>query len=92
MITGYAIARESNEAAVHGATFGFLNGAVVGSGALFQPLLGALLDLQWDGTLQAGAPVYDAAAFRNAFSALLAFLGIGAVAAIALRESAPRAA
>lgn len=92
MITGYAIARESNDAAVHGATFGFLNGAVVGSGALFQPLLGALLDLQWDGTLHAGAPLYDAAAYRNAFSALLAFLGIGAVAAIALRESAPRPA
>ena len=92
MITGYAIARESNDAAVHGATFGFLNGAVVGSGALFQPLLGALLDLQWDGTLHAGAPAYDAAAFRNAFSALLAFLGIGAAAALALRESVPRTA
>jgi MFS family permease len=92
MITGYAIARESNDATVHGATFGFLNGAVVGSGALFQPLLGALLDLQWDGTLHAGAPAYDAAAFRNAFSALLAFLGIGAAAALALRERVPRTA
>jgi MFS family permease len=92
MITGYAIARESNDAAMHGATFGFLNGAVVGSGALFQPLLGALLDLQWDGTLHAGAPAYDAAAFRNAFSALLAFLGIGAAAALALHERVPRTA
>lgn len=90
MIVGYAIARESNDPTVHGATFGFLNGAVVGSGALFQPLLGALLDLQWDGTMHAGAPAYAGAAFRNAFSALLLFLGIGLVAALALRETAPR--
>jgi MFS family permease len=90
LITGYAIARENNDPAVHGATFGFLNGAVVGSGALFQPLLGALLDLQWDGALHEGAPAYGAQAFRNAFSALLVFLGVGLVAALALRETAPR--
>jgi MFS family permease len=90
LITGYAIAREINDPAVHGATFGFLNGAVVGSGALFQPLLGALLDLQWDGALHEGAPAYDAQAFRNAFSALLVFLGVGLVAALALRETVPR--
>ncbi len=87
MIIGFAIARESNAPAVHGAAFGFLNAATVGAGALFQPLLGALLDLQWNGAMRDGAPVYDAAAFRNAFSALLAFLGVGLVAATALREA-----
>jgi len=86
MVLGFAIARDGNPPAAHGAAFGFLNAAVVGSGALFQPLVGWLLDLGWDGRLVDGAPVYDAQTFRNAFLSILVFLGLGLVAAAMIRE------
>ena len=89
MVLGFAIARDGNPPAAHGAAFGFLNAAVVGSGALFQPLVGWLLDVGWDGRLVNGAPVYDADAFRNAFLSILAFLGVGLAAAAAIREPPP---
>ncbi|MDX1513454.1 MAG: MFS transporter [Gammaproteobacteria bacterium] len=90
MVIGFALARESNAPEIHGAAFGFLNGAVVGTGAVFQPLVGALLDWRWDGTTIGGAPVYDADAYRVAFGALLVFLGMGLIAGLSVREAAPR--
>jgi MFS family permease len=88
MVIGFALARENNAPEVHGAAFGMLNCAVVGTGAVFQPLLGAILDWRWDGRIVDGAPVYDAGAYGYAFSALLVFLAIGLIASFAVREQA----
>ncbi len=88
MVVGFALARENNSPEVHGAAFGMVNGATVATGAVFQPLLGALLDLRWDGRMLEGAPVYDPAAYQIAFSALLVFLLLGLMAALALHERA----
>jgi len=86
MVIGFALARENNAPEAHGAAFGFLNCAVVGTGAIFQPLLGAILDWRWDGRIVDGAPVYDADAYGYAFSALLVFLAVGLIASFAVRE------
>jgi MFS family permease len=86
MVLGFAIARDSNPPAAQGAAFGFLNAAVVGSGAVFQPLVGWILDLGWNGALLDGAPVYDAGTYRAAFASLLVFLAVGLAAAAALHE------
>ena len=86
MVIGFALARENNAPEAHGAAFGFLNCAVVGTGAIFQPLLGAILDWRWDGRIVDGAPVYDASAYGYAFSALLVFLAVGLIASFAVRE------
>ncbi len=86
MVVGFALARENNAPEVHGAAFGMVNGATVATGAIFQPLLGALLDLRWDGRMVEGAPFYDKGAYQVAFGALLAFLAFGLMAALALRE------
>jgi MFS family permease len=91
MVLGFAVARDNNPPATQGAAFGFLNAAVVGSGALFQPLVGWLLDLGWDGALVDGAPVYDAGTYQGAFASLLVFLALGFTAAAALDER-PRSA
>ena len=89
MVVGFALARENNAPEVHGAAFGMINGATVATGAIFQPLLGALLDLNWDGAMIEGAPLYDAGAYRVAFSALLIFLACGLAASFAIRERSP---
>ncbi len=86
MVVGFALAREHNTPEVQGAAFGMINGATVGTGAVFQPLLGALLDLRWDGRMLEGAPLYDAEAYRFAFGAMLVFLAVGMIAVLMLRE------
>jgi MFS family permease len=93
MVVGVALARETAPPQVSSTAMGLVNTFVIGSGAVFQPLIGALLDFNWDGSMAEGARVYSPAAYAAALSVLpLAFL-IGLVAAILSREAAkPRPA
>lgn len=86
-IVGFAAARESNDVALAGTAIGFVNGVVTGAGALYQPLLGWLLDLQWSGGMAAGARVYDAAAYRNALTVLVAGAVVGLLCTLMVRET-----
>ena len=87
MVVCFAIMREINSGAVTGVALAFMNMMVVSTGALFQPLIGALLDLNWDGALAAGAPIYSPEAYRAAFSVLIIFLIAGLGAAFLVRET-----
>lgn len=91
MVVGVALARESSPAPVSGTVLGFVNTFVVGSGALFQPLIGFVLDLQWDGRSVEGARVYDAASYHAALAVLPAIVAVGAAAALLSRD-VPRSA
>ena len=81
-IVGFAFARAFNPASRHATAYGFINGTAVGAGALFQPLIGALVD--------AAAPsgVLDTAAYQVGLSALLVGLVMSLTAALLLREPA----
>jgi MFS family permease len=70
MSLSYAVAREHNAGGGTGAALGFVNMCSVLGGAVFQPLIGWLLDLAWDGTLAGGARVYALDAYRTAFVVL----------------------
>ncbi len=59
-IVCFALAKENHPAALSGTAIGFVNGMVTGAGALFQPLVGLLLDLAWTGETSHGARLYDA--------------------------------
>ncbi len=86
-VLGFAHVRESNSAGLQSPAFGFLNASIVITGAIFQPLIGALLDLRWDGRMQAGAPIYTPETFRFAFTSLFVFLAMGFVAACYIRDT-----
>lgn len=86
-IVGFAAVREHNGAGVSGAAIGFVNAAVTGGGALYQPLLGWLLDLNWSGEMAAGARVYDLAAYQAAFGVLVAAIAGGLACTLAMRET-----
>lgn len=86
-IVGFAAAREHNAAALSGTAIGFVNGMVTGAGALYQPLLGWLLDLAWTGQMASGARIYDPAAYQFAFSVLVAGAVIGLFCTLAIRET-----
>jgi hypothetical protein len=79
--------REHNPPQMSSTAMGLVNVAVVGSGALFQPLIGFLLDLQWAGEMGAGVRVYTAEAYRYAFGALTIAGGTGLAATLLMKES-----
>ncbi|MBL8661822.1 MAG: MFS transporter [Candidatus Odyssella sp.] len=87
MSVSYAAAREHTAGGGTGAALGFVNMVSVLGGAVFQPLLGWLLDLQWDGRLADGARVYAAEAYRKAFIVLPVLYALGFVAASRVRET-----
>lgn len=86
-IAGFAATRESNPPALSATAIGLVNGTVTGAGALFQPLLGWLLDVNWKGQVVAGARVYDADAYQFALSAVVVGTFIGFVCTLAMRET-----
>jgi MFS family permease len=86
-IVNFAGARESNPVHLSGTTIGVVNGLVTGAGALFQPLIGWLLDLAWDGSIANGVRIYKVADYQFAFSALLVGTTIGLGCAIMMRET-----
>lgn len=86
MFLSFVCTREHNPAFATGAALGINNTAVMAGGAVFQPLIGLLLDLQWDGATVAGAPVYAVDMYRTAFVALMASALTAVAAALLLRE------
>ncbi|HUS97636.1 MAG TPA: MFS transporter, partial [Hyphomicrobiaceae bacterium] len=86
-IVNFAAARESSPVQVSSTTIGVVNGLVTGAGALFQPLIGWLLDQAWNGQMAAGVRIYRVSDYQFALSALLAGTTIGLVCAISLRET-----
>lgn len=86
-IVNFAAARESNPPHLSGTTIGIVNGLVTGAGALFQPLIGWLLDRFWDGRVLDGVRVYQISDYQWAFTALSVGTAIGLGCAIAMRET-----
>jgi MFS family permease len=86
-IVCFALAKENHRAALSGTAIGFVNTMVTGAGALFQPLVGFLLDLAWTGETAFGARLYDTGAYRLAFASLIACCLAGLLCLIAVRET-----
>lgn len=83
----FALVKENHNSALSGTAIGFLNCVVTGAGALFQPLVGILLDLAWTGEVASGARVYHAEAYRLAFGSLIACCIGGLLCLLAVRET-----
>ncbi len=83
----YAVAGEINSRVITGISLAFANMASIIIGALFHPLIGKLLDMQWDGLMQNGIPVYTATAFQNALFVLPICLVISLFCALKVKET-----
>jgi MFS family permease len=86
-IVCFALVREHNPPQYSGTAIGMVNALVTGAGALFQPMIGWLLDLGWDGLMVDGARVYAIGAYNLAFGVLVAGCIVGILCAVAVRES-----
>jgi nitrate/nitrite transporter NarK len=89
MLLNFVCAKEHNPPWASGAAIGFSNTAVMLSGAILQPVVGLLLDLNWEGAVVDGARVYDAATFRTALS-ILPICSIVAIAMAWILREPPR--
>jgi MFS family permease len=90
MILVFAVIRERHGVGTIGSALGLTNTIIMGSGAVFQPFVGFLLDLNWDGRTVEGARVYSQAAYDVAFATLPAVFAVGCVAMALMRETADR--
>jgi len=87
MVICIAAAREQAPAHVGATVAGFVNTSMVGGGALVQPLVGLILDRQWDGRLLAGARIYSLDAYAVALLALPLSAALAIIAALGIRET-----
>ena len=85
--TSYAIACEITPLEIGGTSMSFANMASVIIGALFQPIIGWLLDLRWDHLVVHGVRYYAAGDFRFAMLTLPLCFIISLIAAAFLKES-----
>src|SRR5690606_8106619 len=66
-ILAFSVVREINFHETTGTAIGFINTLNNISGALAQPIIGKLLDMNWDGTMIDNSPVYSVENFTTAF-------------------------
>jgi len=79
-VVTYATGRENVRAAVSAATMGTMNCLAMAVSAVFQPVMGLILDMFWDGHMEAGARIYDTGAYQMAF---LIYAGCAVIAIVA---------
>ncbi len=83
----FTVVREHNHARYASTGLGLMNMFVVGSGAVMQPTIGWLLDLNWKGVMLDGARIYDAKAYEIGFSSLLVVMTFALISTFMLKET-----
>lgn len=86
-VVSFAAGREHSPAWASGAALGVVNTFSMSSGAIFQPLIGLILDAGWSGSLVEGSRVYEAPAWNAALLVMLACAATALVLALATRET-----
>jgi MFS family permease len=87
----FALAREHAPPGGAATALALVNCLIMAGGAVLQPLIGFLLDLQWDGRMVDGARTYDAPAFRYA-CLLLPVLSLAGLVLLRFIREAPEPA
>lgn len=86
MVICFTVIREYNPQGNTSAALGLLNTFVVGSGAVMQPLIGAVLDRRWQGGMMEGARIYNAENYHSAFLLLVAANVMAVLCCLVLKE------
>lgn len=83
----FALVREVNPPALAGTAIGVVNAMVTGTGAIYQPLIGSIMDHVWSGKIVDGARIYAPADYRAGFLVIICGLLLGLICAITMRET-----
>ena len=87
IIIGFAWAKESVPLRLVGTASGVCNMGPLLGGMLLQPAVGWLLDQRWNGALANGVRVYDAAAYRGAFTLMFVTMIVAAFVLTLAKDS-----
>jgi MFS family permease len=87
MTVCFGSVKELNDVNYSSTSLGLMNMCIVGAGAVMQPLIGWLLDLNWSGEMIDGARVYATANYSLAFTSLLILNLTAFIAGLFLRET-----
>ena len=82
----FALVRETSDPDIGGSVSGIVNGMTVASGALLQPVVGFVLDIVWDGTMEDGSRLYQPQDFQTAFAILFLTGFLGLFLSLTLKE------
>lgn len=83
----FTMIRESNLLIYVATAIGFMNTFNAIMGAISDPLIGALLDVRWQGAMIDGARVFPLSAYRFALSALPIYLIVGLTLLFFIKET-----
>lgn len=87
----FSVINDQTPRTILGSSFGLNSLAVLVGGALFQPLIGLLLNWHWSGQFQHNLPVYSAFIYQRALIVLIPCYGIALfVSALLLSEPRPQ--
>jgi len=87
IIIGFGWAKESVPLRLVGTASGVCNMGPLMGGMLLQPAVGWMLDQRWSGAVDAGARVYDAAAYRAGFALMFGVMVVAGIILAFARES-----
>lgn len=71
-----------------GSVVGFVNTFTMASGAVFQKLVGVVLDWLWDGSMCEGVPDYALPCYQKPLSIIIVMMFLGTIAAYFVKEPA----
>ena len=86
-VLSFAAATENSPRELSGTVVGFTNMVCMLSGALFQPLIGRILNLNWDGNMVDGVPIYSLESYQIAMSIVPGFTFLSMFLILFVRES-----
>jgi len=87
MVISFGAMREHNAPENNATALAMLNMFVVGSGAVMQPLVGWMLDLNWQGGVLNGVRIYSESAYSSALLLIVAGNVLAIVCTFMLRET-----
>lgn len=83
----FAIAREVTSIKISGTAIGFVNMLVMVGGIVFPPIIGKILDMNWDGTMLEGARIYSPQTYTIGLSLLPLGILVGILLTLCIRET-----
>jgi MFS family permease len=83
----YALSGEINPRQVAGTSIAFANMASILIAAALQPIVGSILDANWDGTTVAGVKIYSTSAYHIAMTSLPICLLLSVFACLLVKET-----
>jgi MFS family permease len=87
MIPGFAFCKESVPPALSGTAAGVVNMGVMLGPTLLQPIVGLMMDRNWEGQLMDGVRIYGLSAYRAGFTLMLGWAILSAVLILFTRET-----